>query len=166
MVGLVSSDRIKPGEDAQITVTLDPAGKVGPTTKKVTIASNDPERPAVTVRISANVDHTLDLVPGEPIEDVLFGRADCARCHADRGKGMTGVPLYRALCAMCHGMLEEYAPSLPEAIRNRAALRGWVADGKGERGMPGYSLDNGGPLTDEQIDTLVESMLDAKSLPR
>lgn len=159
MAGLVSSERIKPGGFADVTVSLDPSGKVGPIAKEVVISSNDPTYPTVTAHLRADVDHALDLTPGKPIEDALFGQADCARCHADPAEGLTGADLYKAVCQMCHGSLQEYAASLPVAIRDRGVLRGWIADGKGKRGMPGYSADKGGPLTAEQLNTLVQSIL-------
>ncbi len=166
MAGLVSSDRIGPGEFAYVTVTLDPTGKAGPMTKEVRVFSNDSNNPTATAHLTAHVDHALDIEPGKPMEDVLFGQSDCASCHADPAEDLTGGDLYRAVCEMCHGTLREYAASLPKAIRNRGAILRWIADGKGERGMPGYSAEKGGPLSREQIDTLVQSILDVRESPQ
>ena len=93
---------------------------------------------------------------GQPLEAVLFGRDECARCHAAPAKDLTGMWLYEAVCEMCHGPLTEYATSLPPEVLEAEALRSWIADGRGEGGMPGYAESKGGPLDDAQIDTLVE----------
>jgi hypothetical protein len=123
----------------------------------VRITSNDDSQPTVVVPIHAQVDHSLDVGEGEPIEDVLFGRPECAKCHAFPAEDLTGIWLYDAVCVMCHGDINEYAASLPTT--DRETLRTWVADGVSDSAMPGYAAEKGGPLDDQQIDTLVEIMV-------
>jgi len=161
MAGLVSSETIGPGQSGQIEVTLDPAGKFGHIIKTVTITSNNLTQPVVEVPVYATVIHGVDAGESEPIEDVLFGREECAECHADPATGLSGVVLYDAVCAMCHGSISDYAAALPAEIRSLDALRTWTAQGDGAVGMPGYATDKGGPLTDEQIESLVQALLTA-----
>ena len=60
---------------------------------------------------------------------------------------------------MCHGPITDYAKGLSPELMAEARLRPWVAEGLGANGMPGYATERGGPLSDEQIDSLVELML-------
>jgi mono/diheme cytochrome c family protein len=159
---LVSADTLQPGESGEIKVSLNPAGKFGEVTKVVTIISNDQAHPQLDVELHAVVEHGADGAPSEPLEDILFA-GECARCHADPAATLTGAPLYSAICGMCHGELQEYAASLEPGVAEREALRAWIADGQGDTGMPGYSEAMGGPLTEEQIDMLVETLLVART---
>ena len=161
MATLVSADAVSPGGSGEIRVTLNPAGKFGNVTKTVTIVSNDYTQPSIDVPLFAVVEHGVDSASAEPLEGILFG-GECAECHADPAGDLSGAELYDAVCIMCHGPVNEYAASLPSEAQSRDALREWIADGKGDLGMPGYSAKKGGPLTDEQVDTLVEILLIAQ----
>ncbi len=161
MATLVSADTVPPGESGEIRVTLNPAGKFGNVAKTVTIVSNDYTQPSLDVPLFAVVEHGVDSASTQPLEEILFG-GECAECHADPAGDLTGEELYDAVCMMCHGPVREYAASLPSEVEDRETLRSWIADGRGDLGMPGYSAEKGGPLTDEQIDTLVEILLIAQ----
>jgi mono/diheme cytochrome c family protein len=126
--------------------------------KTVTITTNDPVQPKLNVPLSAFVEHGMAAEGGESLEAVLFGDR-CAECHATPADGLTGAAAYDAVCQMCHGPISEYATSLPAEVLEPAALRSWIAEGRAEVGMPGYESAMGGPLSDEQIDTLVEALI-------
>lgn len=155
MAGLVSSDTLGPGESGTIRVTLDPAGKFGQVIKTVTITTNDPARPQVAVPVYATVLHGVDPESGTPLEETLFGQKQCAACHAAPAGDLLGAKLYIAICKMCHGPLEEWAASVPAERRTREELHRWTAYGEDGTSMPGYLDENGGPLTEEQVDSLV-----------
>lgn len=46
---------LKPGESTQINVTFNSKGRKGPQTKTITIKTNDPESPVITLMIKGNV---------------------------------------------------------------------------------------------------------------
>lgn len=156
MAGLVSSEEIAPGESGNVRITLDPAGKYGQVLKKVTIHSNDPAQPELDVPVRATVEHGVEADSAVPLEEVLFGREECARCHADPAGSHVGLPLWEAVCSMCHGEVYEYARTLPPGARGGAELERWIAAGEADTGMPGFSEEVGGPLSDEQIESLVD----------
>lgn len=57
--GCTASDpeksKLKPGESSHINVSFDSAGKHGKDEKSITVYTNDPENPEVTLKISANI---------------------------------------------------------------------------------------------------------------
>lgn len=166
-MGLVSSKRLQPGDRVELQVTLDPLGKSGDVTEIVSITSNDPSQPTTDVAVNATVEHWTSTDSSETLEAALFGRPECASCHADPAKsGLTGPRLYDRVCAMCHLQLAAYAVVLPVSGLDRKALRSWVADGRTDKGMPGYSARQGGPLTDAQVDSLVDALLKARKSGR
>lgn len=141
-------------------MTLDPLGKSGRTEKHLTIATATQSE--VSVRVTADVQHWVAGSSTETFEDALFGRPECVHCHATPAVGRTGVGLYIAVCGMCHGTFAKYAPSIDPVDATAEALRTWIAEGRADGGMPGYSATVGGPLTDDQIDSLVRAILDAR----
>jgi len=48
-------NELKPGESTNIVVTFNSKGRKGPQTKTVTVTTNDPEKPQVTLHIKCNV---------------------------------------------------------------------------------------------------------------
>ncbi|MBN2388380.1 MAG: c-type cytochrome [Anaerolineales bacterium] len=75
------------------------------------------------------------------------------------------MSLYAENCAVCHGLAGEGIGSIP-ALENEG-LRSMpyydlvrvIADGRYNTGMPAWSLENGGPLSDYQIGELVALIL-------
>ena len=145
-------------------MTLDPLGKSGDVTEIVTIASNDPSQPKTDVPLRATVEHWTSANASETLQTALFGRPECASCHAEPAKGGDmGARLYNGVCAMCHKQLAAYAVSPPVSALDRKALRSWVEDGRTDAGMPGYSTRVGGPLSDAQIESIVDALLEARN---
>ncbi len=68
---------------------------------------------------------------------------------------MKGPAIYKAVCSMCHGDQAQGAagPSLRHH-RHAALLSELIAKGTGSHHMPGFALQQGGPLTDKQITEL------------
>jgi mono/diheme cytochrome c family protein len=74
-----------------------------------------------------------------------------------------GKELYVAACDICHGA-NPRATMVPDlhALNHSTDLnfwKVWIADGKAGTLMPAFSTKEGGPLTDEQIDSLAQVML-------
>ncbi len=52
---MVSSDRLKPGETGQIRATVDTAGRSGAMSKYITVYSNDPVTPILTLSLTFTI---------------------------------------------------------------------------------------------------------------
>ena len=52
-----------PGESGSIHVKYDPTNKVGPQNKHITVTTNDPKRPEVTLKLTANVEPAVLVEP-------------------------------------------------------------------------------------------------------
>lgn len=92
-------------------------------------------------------------------------RGKCAACHAEPAFGKIGGDLFAAACAVCHvsGRRAEMVPDLllVKEPRDAAYWRKWITEGKEGTLMPAFAHQHGGPLTDAQVDSLVEYVLDA-----
>ena len=93
---------------------------------------------------------------------VVFKNQDCAKCHADETKGKTdGRQIYAAACSVCH---ESHirAAMVPDLKRlthptmDAEYWRNWVKFGKPGTMMPAFAQVEGGPLSDAQVESLVE----------
>jgi len=81
---LVSAKRIAPGEEGEIHTTFDSSGRLGKTHKKVTVWSNDPDTPKVTLTLSGIVWSEVEVAPRR----IGFG-------HVDRGENGNGVRIWK-----------------------------------------------------------------------
>ncbi|HVS51238.1 MAG TPA: DUF1573 domain-containing protein [Opitutaceae bacterium] len=92
---------------------------------------------------------------------------DCATCHAAPAKGMMSYDLFQSVCLVCHAS-DQRASMVPDLLvarehRDEAFWRKWISEGKAGTLMPAFAQKNGGPLSDAQIDSLVEFAM--QSLP-
>jgi mono/diheme cytochrome c family protein len=91
-------------------------------------------------------------------------RGDCARCHVAPAKDATGhdklgKDLYAAVCGVCHEAEHQasFVPNLhklPEPT-NADFWKNWIMHGKPGTLMPAFAQNEGGFLTDAQIESLV-----------
>ena len=89
----------------------------------------------------------------------VFKRSECAACHADPARGKTdGAQLYAAVCASCHD-----SPNRASVVPDLQALkhptdfehwRKWIRLGRAGSMMPAFAREEGGPLSDQQIDAI------------
>lgn len=85
----------------------------------------------------------------------------CRSCHYTPAVGLhDGEALYQAACAMCHGAdaKGDYAPGLRHH-NDLEALSYLIREGTGGRQMPGFGLEQGGPLSKDQVDALSRWLL-------
>ena len=76
--------------------------KQGKITKTVSLSSNDPVNPTITLYLSMNVKNPhIGLT--EDGRAKIFVSDRCNSCHVAKGAGLFGKDLYEADCAMCHG---------------------------------------------------------------
>ena len=80
---LVSAKRVAPEEEGEIRVTFDSTGRLGKSHKKVTVWSNDPDAPKVTLTMSGTVWSEVEVTPPR----IGFGDVDRATLDSASGKG-------------------------------------------------------------------------------
>lgn len=165
---------LKPGSSTPLNIIVDTTLKQGSITKDMLVYSDDPERPVARLFISMNVkDEHGKLTKAERTK--IFTSERCTSCHVDEGVGQFGKELFEADCAMCHRRQESGILSGPVVEDNSAAMRNAkyiehvrkvISEGsRSNASMPGFLAENGGPLSKEQIDSLVDYLKIAKSAP-
>lgn len=164
---LIEGGPIDPGRTGSLHVRFDAAGQSGDVRKTITVITTDPAKPRTILTILAKV-----LPPANPrvssghppiLGQSLLG-SGCADCHAKPAAGKSGLELYAAVCAMCHGA--DATGGLSHGLRdadylgsrNDRALADAIAYGTANPHMPGFSSDMGGPLDANQIDSLVRQL--------
>lgn len=161
----LKKDEIAPGETVDLEVVMDTSMKQGNISKPITITSNDPLHRQSVILLKAQVRSPhAELGTGEErVAKIFTGR--CAACHVEKGKGKIGEDLFLADCSMCHGFRARGVPGVAPALVPfdyhqkdfASAMRKIIAYGsKSHRSMPGYLKSSGGPLSDSEIDSLVE----------
>ena len=167
-----------PGASGPINVTVDLRNKFGTIVKSVTVDSsvgiktlmvriNIPTQPAGAGG-SGDMDRLRNMQLTMADRQVVF-RNDCARCHADpardaaAGKEVLGRDLYVGVCGVCHDSPHR-ATMVPDlkALKhptNADHWRTWIASGKVGTMMPAFSKAQGGPLSDPQITSLVQYLV-------
>lgn len=163
-----SDDPVPPGGTGTLRVTFDAAGLHGTIRKSLAVTSNDPVQPRVLLTITADVTPVDEPVDesGHPRiagQSMLVG--GCVSCHAEPARGKTGAELYSAVCAMCHGPDGnggKAAPSIREpsylGSLSDVELSTAIAYGTANPNMPGFLDLMGGPLSANQVDSLVRLM--------
>jgi len=159
---------LPPGQTAKLTAKVDTSLKLGPMVKTIDVFSNDPATPKLRLTLKATVQappqlaahHGGAIKVSNPLK--LF-EGDCKTCHVDKGVGKSGQALFVADCGMCHGLNGEGGVSPALVFANwgdpeeSARLRKVIAYGSPQNpSMPPYAQEKGGPLSETQIDSLVQ----------
>lgn len=153
-----------------INVGVNLAGKSGTLFKWVDVyyASNSQKRLNLKVIMAedANMARNRNQQMAKSDRQAVF-KGECVKCHVTPAQGKMGKGLYVAACDICHGA-NPRASMVPDlrALNHATDLnywKIWIAEGRAGTMMPAFSTKEGGPLTDEQIDSLAEFML--KSFP-
>lgn len=157
---------LAPGESDEFEVELSRFGRDGAITKDVyfktdlgiTQLSVTGELPAASMDADARSQNQL-LAQADPT--AIFGD-DCASCHVTPGIGLDGMPLYDAVCGICHDSEHraEMVPSLTDKIgtADQGYWRHWITKGREGSLMPGFSDSVGGPLSESQIESLIGAL--------
>lgn len=156
---------IAPGAAEHLDVTVDFTGKEGELTKTIAV---------ITDRGTDTLELTLTVPPPDPAmarrreqnrtiaraDPQAVFRGDCARCHAEPAHDLTGADLYVAVCAVCHDSPHRASMvpllGMPGLSRDPAFWRATITDGRPGKLMPAFARAHGGPLSDAQIDSLVD----------
>jgi len=174
---------LSPGSNVSVGVTMDLRGKMGAVTKTLRVESssgfksllvraNIPPGANPATATPHGAPATLHVAPAVPnvmgdraknIQSALADRqavfkGECAKCHVDQGVGKLGKELYMADCAICHDAEHRAAMvtdlRVPREPRDLAYWQKWITEGKTGTMMPAFAAAQGGPLTQEQVDSL------------
>ena len=160
---------LEPGSNVLINVSMNLAGKSGSVTKTVNVDSSVGSK-VLLVRVNVPApepvpaageahrgDRAKNMMTAAADRQAVF-KGDCAKCHVDKSVGKLGVELYNESCGICHDSPNRAAmvPDLkvPRSIRDLAFWQKWIVEGKAGTMMPAFGAALGGPLTQEQIDSL------------
>lgn len=151
------------GASGNLELTIDLRGKTGTLVKSATLETRRGVRTVVFQVI---------LPPAPPLDAAARARnlqlaatdrqavftGDCVRCHVTPTAGLSGEPLYKAACGICHAA-EHRASMVPDLAHlghptNRDYWLALIVAGKPGTLMPGFSADLGGPLTKPQIESI------------
>jgi mono/diheme cytochrome c family protein len=165
--------KLEPGKSGSFHVTTDLAGKFGTFQKSIFMDTTDGPK-LVYVKITvptaanaaagmANVDartRAMQIAHADP--QAIF-RGECANCHSKPGLGKKGEELYTADCAICHesnqrAVLVTDLHALKQTP-NEAFWDAWIRNGKVATMMPAFALEKQGPLSNEQIESLVAYLM-------
>ena len=163
--------KLGPGQSGPITATVNFAGKSGLLTKMVFVDSSAGSQ-TLTLRLNIPVTETampnrqrnLQMALANP--QAVF-QNDCASCHAAPAHDKTGEPLFKAVCSICHEAEHraQFVSDLSQPKQPTDALywKKWISEGSAGRDagrnsglMPAFSEGHGGPLSDDQIASLIK----------
>lgn len=158
-------NKYAPGEKGKIRITFNSNGKVGKIEKTVLVQSNSPE-PNDQIILSLLFDVKLPSEEEKQHMTIMAGQSifdgACKDCHVTKGIGKIGKELYDADCGICHGDPKDHKPHGP-IDKNTAVkytddeLVAFIKNGSPTQPtmMPGFHKDKGGPLTTDEIMTLL-----------
>lgn len=163
---------LRPGDSGSMEFNVDLRGKYGLLSKYVTVDTSSGVKllnikvniplPDASSGPTGEVDaRTRNMQLASADRQIVF-RGECASCHATPAVGKHGEALYQAACAICHDAPHR-ATMVPDlhALNNaptREYWQHWISYGKPGSLMPAFTQNLGGPLTQQQIDSLVEYM--------
>lgn len=156
--------RLPAGTNSEFEVVADLRGKRGLFSKMIYVYTSQGFK-ALSVRVnlpdpdlSSATERMRNLQIAVADRQAVF-KGDCAHCHSAPGVGKKGRELYQAVCGVCHEA-ERRATMVPNlrALQHptdEEHWRTWITHGKAGTLMPAFSQTDGGPFTQEQIDSLV-----------
>ncbi len=158
------------GESGNIDLTVDLRNKFGVLSKYVSVDTSGgqkllnlkitiPNNPGAGVATSGSDGRTRNMQMAMADRQAVF-RGDCASCHVAPTLGKKGETLFATACGICHDAPHR-ATMVPDlhALKNAtgpAYWAQWVRNGKPGTLMPAFGKTQGGPLDDEQIQSLAE----------
>ena len=162
--------RLAPNASGQMEIKVDLRGKRGLLSKIVSVDSSAGlSLLTVNVNIPEPDPREMNRMLAQADRQAVF-RNDCVTCHVRPAIGKTGGALYSAACGVCHEA-EHRATMVPDlkALNKPTDLNywdTWVRFGKPGTLMPAFSKASGGPLEDDQVESLVAYLTDHFRPPR
>ncbi len=167
-----------PGESGIIHVSFDAGGKFGEIRKEIMVKSNDPMSPRSQLILRSNVvvhPRNASGMMSKIGAGASIFKGKCRSCHVDKGLGKKGEALFAADCQLCHGPAGKKdsvfhpGPALDNAFLStlmRKLLFKRIAEGSVDphmrHMMPGFVKAFGGPLSEEQVQSLVNYLQTVK----
>jgi len=161
---------MEPGEVGSIEATMNVRGKYGRVVKTLMVHTEDgpvtlivqSELPAFQPNRAPEMMKRSDNIAKALQDRQSVFKGDCVSCHVKPGENQMGKSLYDASCGICHEATHRAAMvpalvSLPKAT-NAEYWEKWIRYGRDGTLMPAFDKEYGGPLTEEQIDSLVEHL--------
>jgi mono/diheme cytochrome c family protein len=159
---------------------MDLRGRRGVQTKSLSVESTlgyksllfkvviPPELVTTTVNRSAmDPERIRNMQVAVTDRQALFKNQDCARCHVDPVKGKLGQELLTAACGICHESPNRatVVPDLRAGSVPTSApyWKYWIVNGRPGSLMPAFGESRGGPLTEQQVNSLVEHLTETIS---
>jgi len=151
----------------QINVGVNLAGKSGRIFKWVDVKYEPNAQARLNLEVNITPDPRMERSKNQDLaksdRQAVF-KGDCAKCHVPAHDKM-GKDLYVAACEVCHGA-NPRATMVPDlqALNHSTDYnfwKIWISEGKPGTLMPAFSKKEGGPLTDEQIESLAQLMVKA-----
>jgi len=162
--------KLAPKQVGEFSATMDIAGTPPGESKFKTLTVNSDKGVKVlnvTTRVlpdmSSPEDRTNNVKMATADRQAVF-KGDCMQCHAETAKDSAGhdkmgQELYAAVCGICHESSRRatFVPDLHHLKDPTSAAfwRTWITGGKPGTLMPAFAKSEGGPLSNEQIDSLV-----------
>ncbi|MDB6112126.1 MAG: hypothetical protein JWR69_3876 [Pedosphaera sp.] len=162
---------LAPKESGRMDITVDLRGKTGTLLKSVTVLStNAGKQLLISVTIPPGGTNTLSPEMANRMWNQEMAAADrqavfkgdCVKCHLEPAFGKNGAALYKVACGICHDSPQR-ATMVPDlkiwAAKTPIGTNYWkgmVAHGKPGTLMPAFAATEGGPLDQNQIDSLAD----------
>lgn len=156
-----------PNESDTLTATMSFEGKHGVVVKTLLVEST---RGSQTLTVTVNIPDLMDEGLRRQYQEIArkdrqaVWHNECAACHVAPTAGKQGAELFTAACGICHTSARRASvvPDLQIARERRDASywRKWIGEGKAGTLMPAFAADRGGPLSAEQIQSLVRYALE------
>jgi mono/diheme cytochrome c family protein len=161
--------KIGPGGHVEIPISMDVRGKTGVVTKGVTIYTDRGQKVVLVKATILPGDNTMGALDRERNQQLALAdpqaifKGDCARCHVEPVIGKMGKELYTTACGICHEA-EHRATMVPDlhALKvtpNAEYWRLFITQGKPGTLMPGFAQAKGGPLSEMQVNSLVDYLV-------
>jgi mono/diheme cytochrome c family protein len=153
--------------NGQLGATVNLKGKDGQFDKTLTVYFGDTNVPPKVLRVTVTMpdrkkmrNDNMKLAQAD--RQAVF-KGECATCHAEPAKTATGMALYHEICGVCHEAhpRASMVPDLRLITQHPTDFMFWktnIANGKPGSLMPAFAINQGGPLTDEQIDALAQAI--------
>ena len=170
---------LAPGEGGRLGIAVDLRGKTGTFWKTIEVQSTNAAK-ILTVHITVPPGTTNTLDP--QMADRLWNREvaasdsraifrnECARCHFVPATARYAGNLFQAVCANCHESPRRatMVPDLRTLDRDYTPVywKNIITHGKPGTFMPAFAAAEGGPLDDQQINTLIDFLLIKYHKPR
>ncbi|MEO7412077.1 MAG: DUF1573 domain-containing protein [Opitutaceae bacterium] len=156
---------LAPGERGTVKASVDFLGKEGEIAKDLVVGTVEGTQTLMMVIQVPAMDPAMrqrnQALAAANRQSVFQGT--CAACHAAPAESRFGIDLFEAACAICHQAKHQAAmvPNLNVAREKRDAAwwTRWVEEGRAGTLMPGFAKKHGGPLSESQVESLIEYLL-------